>query len=301
MTQRSSDSRSSHCVRPLEVAKDEWAVTRQSMQIEGLMVLHNLNLPGEVRLSGGFTEHLLAVQLGYEKRQITSIAGQEYDGVMRRGEFLLFPHQMPLSHAWKTANPCLIFIFDPLFLVRVARETNCFNANKIELLPVLKNYDPQIKSIALFFLQEMLSKQWGSQLYYESLANLLAIHLLRQYCVFEPKLREYKGGLSPKKLQQAIDFIHDNLEQKLTLDEMAKQLNLSTFYFCELFKKSTGVPPYTYVLQQRVQRAKQLLKKQNKTISDIALECGFASHTHLNKHFRKFTGLTPKQYRKQIY
>ena len=301
MTKRSRDADSSKSSHSWKTTKKEWAITRQSMRLEGLLVLHNLHLPAEIQLSSGFNNHLLAVQLGYEKRQITSIEGQEYDGTMRRGESLLFPAQIPVSHAWKTANPCLLFFFDPLFLVRVAQETNCLNPHKIELLPILKKYDPQIESIALFFLQEMLSEQLGSQLYSESLANLLALNLLRKYCAVEPKIREYKGGLSPQKLQQALDFIHDNLERKLTLKEMATQLDLSTFYFCELFKKSTGVPPYTYVLQQRVKLAQQLLKNPNKNIADIALECGFASHTHLNKHFRKFTGRTPKQYRKQLY
>ena len=301
MAQRSIYSHSSQFVQPCEVTKDEWAITRQSIQLEGLIVSHNLNLPSEIEVSRGLRNHLLAVQLGYEKRQITSIGGQTYDGAMYRGESLLFPSQMPVAHAWKTANPCLMFVFGPLFLKCVAQETNCLNPDKIELLPILKNYDPQIESFASFFLQEMLSEQLGNQLYYESLANLVAIHLLRQYCIFEPKLFDYKSGLSSQKLQQAIDFIHDNLNRKLTLHELAAQLNLSTFYFCELFKKSTGVPPYTYVLQQRVKRAQELLKNTQKPISEIASECGFSSHTNLNKHFRKFTGTTPKQYRQQLY
>ena len=301
MTKRSREAGSSKSSHSWKATKNEWAITRQSMQVEGLLILHNLNLPAEIQVSSGFDNHLLAVQLGYEKRQITTIEGQEYDGTMRRGESLLLPARVPVSHAWKSANPYLFFFLDPLFLVRVARETNCLNPHQIELLPVLKNYDPQIESIASFFLTEMLSEQLGNQLYYESLANLFAINLLRKYCAVKPKLQEYKGGLSAQKLQQAIDFIHGNLERKLTLKEMAAQLDLSTFYFCELFKKSIGTPPYTYVLQQRVKLAQQLLKNSNKNIADIALECGFASHTHLNKHFRKFTGLTPKQYRKQLY
>jgi AraC family transcriptional regulator len=60
-----------------------------------------------------------------------------------------------------------------------------------------------------------------------------------------------------------------------------------------------GIAPYKYVLQQRVERAKQLLKDEERAIVDIALECGFANQTHLNKHFRKFTGMTPKGYRNQ--
>jgi AraC family transcriptional regulator len=58
-----------------------------------------------------------------------------------------------------------------------------------------------------------------------------------------------------------------------------------------------GISPYKYVLQQRVERAKQLLKDEESAIVDIAIECGFANQTHLNKHFRSFTGVTPRIYR----
>ena len=135
------------------------------------------------------------------------------------------------------------------------------------------------------------------QLYGESLANLFLIHLLRHYCAFEPKLKQYQGGLPKQKLQQAIDYIHANLDQKLSLDAIAQQLNMSVYHFCDLFKQSVGIAPYKYVLQQRVERAKQLLKDEERAIVDIALECGFANQTHLNKLFRKYTGMTPKAYR----
>ena len=84
----------------------------------------------------------------------------------------------------------------------------------------------------------------------------------------------------------------------MTLDEIASQLNISQYHFCDLFKQSMGIAPYKYVLQQRVERAKQLLKKEpEKAIVEIALECGFANQTHFHKHFRKHTGMTPKTYR----
>ncbi|WP_411813383.1 helix-turn-helix transcriptional regulator [Chlorogloeopsis sp. ULAP02] len=83
------------------------------------------------------------------------------------------------------------------------------------------------------------------------------------------------------------------------MEAIAQHLNMSVYYFCQLFTQSMGIPPYKYVLQQRVERAKQLLKDGNRAIVDIALECGFANQTHLNKHFRKLTGTTPKVYRQR--
>ena len=78
---------------------------------------------------------------------------------------------------------------------------------------------------------------------------------------------------------------------------MAQLLDMSPFHFSRLFKQSIGMTPHQYLSQQRVERAKQLLKKTDRLIIDIALECGFSSHSHLSKQFRQITGITPKAYR----
>jgi AraC family transcriptional regulator len=64
-----------------------------------------------------------------------------------------------------------------------------------------------------------------------------------------------------------------------------------------MFKGAIGTSPYQYLLQQRIERAKLLLKQKERSIVDIALECGFNSHSHLSKQFRQLTGMTPKAYR----
>ncbi|WP_258001471.1 helix-turn-helix domain-containing protein, partial [Fischerella thermalis] len=61
-------------------------------------------------------------------------------------------------------------------------------------------------------------------------------------------------------------------------------------------KQSMGIAPYQYVIQQRVEKSKQLLKQGKVTITDIALQCGFANQSHFTKHFRQITGVTPKAY-----
>jgi AraC family transcriptional regulator len=115
----------------------------------------------------------------------------------------------------------------------------------------------------------------------------------------QPVLESY-GGLSQYKLRQAIEYIDAHLDQEITLTDLAEVLGMSQYYFCRLFKQSMTIPPYQYVLQQRVERAKQLLQQPEVAICDIALECGFANQSHLTKHFRKLTGITPKAYRNTL-
>ncbi|MEG4804750.1 helix-turn-helix transcriptional regulator [Microcoleus sp. ARI1-B5] len=74
-------------------------------------------------------------------------------------------------------------------------------------------------------------------------------------------------------------------------------LGMSQLQFSHMFKVAIGIAPYQYLLQQRIERAKELLKQKERSIVEIALECGFNSHSHLSKQFRQLTGMTPKAYR----
>jgi AraC family transcriptional regulator len=169
----------------------------------------------------------------------------------------------------------------------------------IEMLPTFAQADPLIYGIGLNLKAELeLSENCGSP-YAEALIDALCNHLLKHYSTHSPAFKQYRGGLNRDRLRAAIDYIQAHLDEKLTLDAIAQHLNMSVYHFCDLFKQSVGIAPYKYVLQQRVERAKHLLKDEERAIVDIALECGFANQTHLNKHFRKFTGMTPNSYRQQ--
>lgn len=104
------------------------------------------------------------------------------------------------------------------------------------------------------------------------------------------------GGLSKRKLQQAIHYIHQHLSEEVTLEAIATHLNMSHFYFCRMFKQSTGVTPYQYLLRLRIEHAKQLLLQGDLSIVEIALEVGFANQSHLTHHFKRLVGVTPKQF-----
>lgn len=138
-----------------------------------------------------------------------------------------------------------------------------------------------------------------SRLYAESMATMLAVHLLRRYSASLPTIKNYTDALPSSKLRQAIEYINDNLSRDLSLAELAAVVKLSPNYFVTLFKRSTGLPPHQYVLSCRAERAKALLAENKLSIIEVCHQVGFQSPSHFTTVFRRLMGTTPKAYREQ--
>ena len=297
-------------VNPASVFANKPVKSDRSIDIKEFSIYYRQDLPGEIEIPQGLTHHLITFFLTDNQRQVTHLDGHgEYDGQMNKGEFYLCPAAASGFTSWAAADETLHLFIKPDLLRSVAIETECLNPDKIELLPVLKTYDPQIEQLAELLFQETQNNSFGGKLYLESLSQILVIHLLRNYSVFEPVFREYNNGLAPYKLRQTIDYIQAYLDRDLSLEVMAKQVGVSRSYFADQFKQAMGIAPHQYVIQQRIEKAKQLLRHKRSeampsglslNIAEIALECGFASQSHLNKVFRNYVGITPKAYREQL-
>lgn len=291
-------------INPINILESKPSISQQSLYVDrGLNLHYRHDLPGEIEAPQGLDRHLVTVFLSENQRQITRLDSHgEYDGKMTQGESYICPAGVSGFTSWSTIDKTLHLIIRPNLLRTIALETECLNPKRIELLPVLKTRDAEIEKIAQLLLREMQDNSFGGQLYFESLTNVLAIHLLRNYGVFEPVFREYAKGLAPYKLRQTIDYIQAHLDTDLSLEVMAKQIDLSRYYFASQFKQAMGIPPHQYVNQQRIKKAKRLLRqnKNNISLAEIALECGFSNQSHLNRLFRQYVGTTPKKYRDKL-
>lgn len=223
--------------------------------------------------------------------------GRTYAGLYRPGDMLITPANVALSLSWQGEENCVMVRLADHFLRQVGQETMGDTCDRIQLRPAFQVRNPQLEALIKLLHNESQQTASGQQLYLDSLANLVAVELLRQHATTTPKLPQYRGGLPPRQLQQVLDYVDAHLDQNIKLETLAQLLDMSQFHFSRLFKQSLGASPYQYLIQQRVERAKQLLQHSNLTITDIALDCGFSSHSHLSKQFRQVTGMTPKAYR----
>ncbi|MBP5971428.1 helix-turn-helix transcriptional regulator [Brasilonema sp. CT11] len=196
---------------------------------------------------------------------------------------------------WQEEVQFMFVAVDPMLLVQLGTEVA--TPEDIELIPHFATFqDPLILGIVSSLKDELNSTHQRNNLYVEQLKTTLVFQLLKKYCSKKHQISTYTDGLSKPKLRQVFEYINSHIDSEIKLTNLAKMAGISQYYFCQLFKQSVGTTPYQYVLQLRVERAKQLLKSQKMTICDVALACGFANQSHFTKHFRKLTGMTPKVY-----
>lgn len=134
---------------------------------------------------------------------------------------------------------------------------------------------------------------------YESMVSLLTI--FSQHLSFVcNQIFIQSVNAEPMAITRARQFIQDHQTDDLSLAEVARAVNTSTFYFCKLFKKATGLNFTEYLSQLRIERAKNLLLNPNLRVSEIAYETGFRTLTHFNRVFKQITNQSPSSYRKRL-
>jgi AraC-like DNA-binding protein/ligand-binding sensor protein len=128
------------------------------------------------------------------------------------------------------------------------------------------------------------------------LLSIFAQHI----AVLSNQLLVQRENVEPPAIAHAKQFITEHHAEDLSLEQTARAVHMSTFYFCKMFKKATGLNFTEYVSRVRVEKARTLLLNANLRISEIAYEVGFQSLTHFNRVFRKLLGQSPTDYRAQL-
>ena len=153
--------------------------------------------------------------------------------------------------------------------------------------------------------REVVRGEAGDKLYAESLANILAVHLLRNYTARQQTQRDAREGAEVRQLPHsravgdAIRYMQENYARDIQLSDIAAAVHLSAFHLSRLFKQVTGVAPHQYLIQLRVNAARGLLDAGSgqRSLAEVASAVGFADQSHLTRHFKRQFGVTPKHFR----
>lgn len=240
-------------------------------------------------------EHLLFVTLGgaTARTEPRLEGGQRYAGADFPGAVSFIPANRT-RQAWHGTGVIdyVTIQLDP------RRLPGGLDPGRVEFTGFTNGPDPLVRQLALELRDEARTGGVAGQLYVDTIATTLGLHLLRTYSSLAPSRPTPAPGLSGDRLRTVVEYIDEHLGDDLRLERLADVAGVDRHHFSRAFKKATGVPPHRYVMEHRVDRATELLTRSELPIAQIAHAVGMSSQSHLTTVFRRLVGDTPLGYRK---
>jgi AraC family transcriptional regulator len=214
------------------------------------------------------------------------------------GSISVVPAGIPTRWRWHGTKSSLHVYLEPELVGRIAAETFGLDSARWMLPPLDSLALPQLREALLAVNAELAAGGAGGPLAAESLANILAVLLIRQ-TVMPSRTRHGRDGALPHgRLRAVLEYIEEHLDAAPTLTEIAAEAGLNPYHFARQFKAATGLPPHQYVITRRVEKAKHLLREgTDSSLADIAARAGFYDQSQFSRHFKRLVGVTPSQFR----
>ena len=171
---------------------------------------------------------------------------------------------------------------------------------EVELRPSRKFANPRLSALVAAAHAEMVAGFPSGRLFLDSVEQAMAVSLVKDRAARHRLVEMYRGGLGSARLRKIRELVQAKMEDDLGLDEMAQSVGLSTAHFGRMFRKSTGETPHQFVLRQKIERAKAMLRAPNARVLDVAVACGFKTQQHFAQVFRDVCRVSPTEYRQDF-
>ena len=171
---------------------------------------------------------------------------------------------------------------------------------EVELRASRKFANSRLSALVAAVHAEMVAGFPSGRLFLDSVEQAMAVALVNGHAAKHRPVQMQRGGLGSARLRRIKELVRAKIEDDLSPDEMAESVGLSTAHFARMFRKSTGETPHQFVLRQRLERAKALLRAADARVLDVAVACGFKTQQHFAQVFRGVCGVSPTEYRQDI-
>lgn len=228
------------------------------------------------------------------------LGGEWQASSVKAGDFFLTHTGEPYEMRWQTQD-CDTFEVMHLYLGlplidQAARDVLGAHAGPVTFLDVSGAQDERISVMLEQLRQEFIDERHPSPLFAHSVAQALAVHLVRRY--LDPRrVARRSNALQAYKLRRVVEAMNEHLTEDFNLASLAQIAELSEYHFSRMFKRATGLSPSQYFIRLRMSRARHLLLETDLSIIDIGLDVGYSSPSHFSQVFRREVGVTPSAYR----
>jgi AraC family transcriptional regulator len=160
--------------------------------------------------------------------------------------------------------------------------------------------DVTISCLGSLLLPALRHPDQATPLFLDHVLLAFGAHVAQTYGGMRPVSRPVQGGLAPWQERRAREFLLANIKRGVTLKEVARECGLSLGHFSHAFRRTQGVAPHKWLIEQRVMLCKEKLRDDRLSLSDVATECGFSDQSHLTRVFSQMVGASPGAWRRAL-
>jgi AraC family transcriptional regulator len=168
-----------------------------------------------------------------------------------------------------------------------------------QLVWPLGAFDPVVYHLGKSFLASLEQPHHASKIFLDQVLHALNCHLVCSYGGVTIPAAQFRGGLSSLQMRRATELLEAHLDGKISLQQVAEVCELSVSHFARAFRQTFRKPPYKWLTERRVDKAKDLMTNSRLPLADIAVRCGFADQSSLNRSFKRIHGVTPGMWRRR--
>jgi AraC family transcriptional regulator len=210
---------------------------------------------------------------------------------------MCIPGVIPKVRSFSTTD-AVVCALNPKFLSRIEDELD--NRTTDRMHDRLGFIDERLRHLVSLLALEAAEEENCGRLYADSLLHALGTRFVYAARERSQQAPQTNSPLPRYLLQRVVERMHLELASDLTLSKLASESGYSRAHFLRMFRVATGQTPHQYLLELRLERAKQLINKDSSSLTEIAASCGFASHTSFSKAFRRRFSMTPSLYRRKV-
>jgi len=159
-------------------------------------------------------------------------------------------------------------------------------------------FDAVVYHLGKTFLASLELPHHASKIFLDHVLHALKCHFVCSYGGVPISVPRFLGGLSPWQVRRATELLEAHLDGNIPLQKVAEACELSVSHFARAFKRTFHKPPYRWLIERRVDMARDLMKNPRLPLAEIAIKCGFADQSALNRSFKRIHGVTPGIWRR---
>ena len=217
---------------------------------------------------------------------------------LRPGETIVYGVERKPTFHMNSRFHSVHFYLHRKALHAIADEAEAPYLDGLRYKPAVSHVDPFLLGVTQRLLPLFRSPESASPILLDHLMLAVGHHVAAAYGGMLPRSRPVNGGLSLSQEKRVKELLAANLSGNLRIADLARECGLSASQFSRAFRRSVGMPPHRWLVQQRIELAKMLLRAPGPSLAEVALISGFSDQSHLTRCFSAWTGMSPGLWRR---